>query len=717
MDIILSFLIQWGKILWAVSWQVSILFFFILLISIISRKSSSNFRYWLWCIILLRLCIPAELHLPIGIGNDLRRVVLSLPSVFTELSPEENLSGSPGRVPPDFSELLMKEFTAGNLNMTMLSELSSSYSKMSFSIIALVIWFLLTGIMALVIFLRVLRVSFLLKKCQVIEQPELTEVFTRLCRTFRIKRNVELCYLDSNRINSPLVIGYLKPKVFLPRRITETWKTKDIEPVLTHELAHIKRHDILINWLQIIMQLVFFFHPVVWFANWKIRQLREDACDDLAIEQTKTSRKRYVEKMLRIIKESEHEPAFTFQVTGFIETRSSLAKRIIRILSTKYRAYPRLTTVSVLSLIFVAIVSITLASGRTVNKDKIIEINTPIAFGKKHNINFIEDKTLEEIGNILQKENKAGLLYFSSKNVEWCTKLEEEVFSIDSISSYIETNFISFNFTSYKSYRELWKDFKLQGIPSVVIINESSEEISRIYGYMPAEEYFKYLKKAFEDGKNTMQLKAAYEANPDDIYVAYLYGARLFNYGDYEKALPIWENLNTKTFEKEYQNIWKFLHLGSCYERTKQRDKAIEVYKRALEPGGITNANHRVDTCDRLVRLYETKKQYDLVIKYLDILSEIIPELENKSWIFRARYNLMKLPFAYAFTGQEEKGRELIDNIVISDNDTTSASNASLFCGNCVYYKKYIKEGYELAKKPLEIFGYNLRRIFKNALS
>ncbi|MCK4965622.1 thioredoxin fold domain-containing protein, partial [bacterium] len=430
---------------------------------------------------------------------------------------------------------------------------------------------------------------------------DLVEVFTKLCRKFGIKRNVELCYLDSNRINSPLVIGYLKPKVFLPRRIAETWKVKDIEPVLTHELAHIKRHDIIINWLQILIQVVFFFHPVVWFTNWKIRNLREDACDDLAIEQIKTSRKRYVEKMLRIIKESVHEPAFTFQVTGFIETRSSLAKRIIRILSTKYRAHPRLTAVSVLSLIFVAVVSIALCSGRTVNSKKIIEIETPVKFGKSHNINFVEAKTLEEIVNILKKENKPGFLYFSLQNEEWCTKLEKEVFSIDSISSYIETNFISFNLNYYRSDKELREKFRFQGYPSAVIINKSGEEMGRIYGYSPAEEYFGYLRKAFEEGKNTMQMKAAYEANPDNIYTAYEYAARLFNYKKYEEALPIWEVLNKKTFEKDFQNVWKFLHLGRCYEMTKQTDKAIEVYKKALEPGGITSANRKFDTCRRLI--------------------------------------------------------------------------------------------------------------------
>ena len=76
MDALLSFLIHWGKILWAVSWQVSVLFLFILIVSLITRKSSSNFHYWLWCIILIRLCIPAELNLPIGIGNDVSESVV-----------------------------------------------------------------------------------------------------------------------------------------------------------------------------------------------------------------------------------------------------------------------------------------------------------------------------------------------------------------------------------------------------------------------------------------------------------------------------------------------------------------------------------------------------------------------------------------------------------------------------------------------------------------
>ncbi len=100
----------------------------------------------------------------------------------------------------------------------------------------------------------------------------------------RIQKKVE--YLTSIRIQSPMVIGWLKPVVLLPRQIFNSLSETEIYAVLAHELAHIRREDFIVNLIQTFLCNVFFFHPGVWWMSNRIDDEREHCCDDLAVAAT-----------------------------------------------------------------------------------------------------------------------------------------------------------------------------------------------------------------------------------------------------------------------------------------------------------------------------------------------------------------------------------------------------------------------------------------------
>jgi len=241
-------------------------------------------------------------------------------------------------------------------------ETASSTPQIAISESIVLSWFVLVIIFGGAIIWRSLRINNRLKKCPAIERSDLVALCNRLCIDLGIKQQVQLRYMNIENADSPAAIGIFRPKVFLPRRIVEQWSLKEIEPILLHELAHIKRYDLVVNWLQMIVQVVYFFHPLVWLTNWKIRQLREEICDDVAIQRIGAQRKRYGKSILRVMEETRREPAFGFAGIGFIERKGSLAKRIVRIMSDKYRLHPRMTVSSILILIVVSLVCIVLAS-------------------------------------------------------------------------------------------------------------------------------------------------------------------------------------------------------------------------------------------------------------------------------------------------------------------------------------------------------------------
>jgi hypothetical protein len=86
------------------------------------------------------------------------------------------------------------------------------------------------------------------------------------------------------RVVVPTVVGILKPTILLPVSFAANLSLQQIEMLLAHELAHIRRYDPLVNIIQRVIEAVLFFHPAVWFVSGKIRVERENCCDDLVLE-------------------------------------------------------------------------------------------------------------------------------------------------------------------------------------------------------------------------------------------------------------------------------------------------------------------------------------------------------------------------------------------------------------------------------------------------
>ena len=103
----------------------------------------------------------------------------------------------------------------------------------------------------------------------------------RLCRRLHIARRVRL--LESTIVDVPTVIGWMKPVILMPASALAGLNPHQLEAILAHELAHIRRHDYLVNLLQTVVETLLFYHPVVWWLSGRIRAERENCCDDLAV--------------------------------------------------------------------------------------------------------------------------------------------------------------------------------------------------------------------------------------------------------------------------------------------------------------------------------------------------------------------------------------------------------------------------------------------------
>ncbi|HEY3400379.1 MAG TPA: M56 family metallopeptidase [Geothrix sp.] len=105
-------------------------------------------------------------------------------------------------------------------------------------------------------------------------------VLSRLCRELKLSRTVRL--LQSAAVEVPTALGWLRPIILLPACALTGLAPLQLEAILAHELAHIRRGDFLVNLLQSLVEVLLFYHPAVWWLSGRIRAERELCCDDVA---------------------------------------------------------------------------------------------------------------------------------------------------------------------------------------------------------------------------------------------------------------------------------------------------------------------------------------------------------------------------------------------------------------------------------------------------
>lgn len=107
-------------------------------------------------------------------------------------------------------------------------------------------------------------------------------VVERLANTIGMRIQVQV--LISTQIDAPCVLGWLKPVILLPPSVLTGLSPLQLEMVLAHELAHIRRYDYLVNLLQVGVETLLFYHPVVRWVSRDVRRERELCCDDVAVK-------------------------------------------------------------------------------------------------------------------------------------------------------------------------------------------------------------------------------------------------------------------------------------------------------------------------------------------------------------------------------------------------------------------------------------------------
>ena len=151
---------------------------------------------------------------------------------------------------------------------------------------------------------------------------ELRMLATQIAGRLALDRAVSV--LESSRVRVPVIVGWLKPVVLFPAATLSSLSPAQIEAILAHELAHIRRHDYLVNLLQSAVETLLFYHPAVWWASRHVRAEREHCCDDVAVE--------VCDRLVYVSALSDLARMTTAHGTALAATDGSLVRRVRRLL-------------------------------------------------------------------------------------------------------------------------------------------------------------------------------------------------------------------------------------------------------------------------------------------------------------------------------------------------------------------------------------------------
>jgi beta-lactamase regulating signal transducer with metallopeptidase domain len=150
--------------------------------------------------------------------------------------------------------------------------------------IILIAWLVGTGILFARILFSLFWVNVLVYSAKPIYNDNMHSILSKIKLFFNVQNMPDLGH--SPLIQSPILVGFIKPIILIPSAIVNNLSISETEAILAHEMAHFIRKDIWINLLQYIMEMIFYYHPGVWWVSYQLRAERENCCDDLAIKYT-----------------------------------------------------------------------------------------------------------------------------------------------------------------------------------------------------------------------------------------------------------------------------------------------------------------------------------------------------------------------------------------------------------------------------------------------
>jgi beta-lactamase regulating signal transducer with metallopeptidase domain len=271
--------------LWRTTWQTSILIALILLIQkVAGRRLGARGSYGLWLVVLIRLAMPWTPPSGVSVHNllpapSLQEYKMHMASLRASLSPARTRGSSTGEASVAAHEAANDPASTTATPRERWPE-SGRLEGQTVVLLSLV-W--LTGVCFLLTYVAAgaLRWRRVVRRGRTVTDRRILELLEDCRRLAGTRTEVGLTATDE--VDSPALFGLLRPRLLLPRATLTARDRTELRHIFLHELAHLKRHDLLIGHLASLLHIFHWFNPLIGLAFRRMRADRELACDALAL--------------------------------------------------------------------------------------------------------------------------------------------------------------------------------------------------------------------------------------------------------------------------------------------------------------------------------------------------------------------------------------------------------------------------------------------------
>jgi beta-lactamase regulating signal transducer with metallopeptidase domain len=321
MNILINHLNQWaahaGHFAGPMLWQSSIFIGLVYLLEFVMRKRvGANIRYLFWLLVLLKLLVPPSMASPTSFAWWLW---------------------------PTAQESAQKPFTviygrvAGSSPIPGLptNTLNDSMASLSIEAWGLLIW----AAVGIGMFAFALKRGLQLSR-QVNHAAQapvaLDQLLAFLEQDGKLPQRTRIRTIIHP--TSPAVFGLFRPIILLPQSIVNRLSTPQLRAILLHELVHVRRRDVWVQCAQTFLQIIYWWHPLVWFANLRIRRVREEAVDDAVVRILRAEADIYPRTLLEVARLALRRTAPGLGIVGILESGKAFRNRIERLIAPAVHA-------------------------------------------------------------------------------------------------------------------------------------------------------------------------------------------------------------------------------------------------------------------------------------------------------------------------------------------------------------------------------------------
>lgn len=307
---------------WPMFIRSSVLMAALLLLELLLHKRlRAALRYWMWMLVPIQLLLPVTTSWLANLGR-----------YFSDRLPGASLDCTAAQV-------LIAARTPEILHQSNVASLAGTQPAMTWQGATFLIWLAVVAVMSLLLVKQTLSARRIVGQAR--ESNSLMKGILTYCRTcMGVRRKVRLKV--STDAVSPIVCGLLCPVILVPQKLAVSLGSRHLRSVLLHELTHIKRGDLGLNLVQSVLQIVYFYNPLLWLVNSVIRTVREQAVDENVLVAVGEKTPWYPETLTNVAGLDLKDPGLGLSLVGVVESKSAFVTRLRHILNLpwprKYQA-------------------------------------------------------------------------------------------------------------------------------------------------------------------------------------------------------------------------------------------------------------------------------------------------------------------------------------------------------------------------------------------